>query len=131
MQKLTLIQKYELQRNEAMALKNMINAKRKKITFEQSYGGCEIKRERPKDKCVAWWFYYETYNCVPESKDEYCSEYHWIDGCENTKCPGYKRYMDYCKALKKYKLMQQELLKYPLWVMIASDVKRKFQKSER
>lgn len=128
MQKLTLVQKYELHRNKAAALKNVINAKRKKITFEQSYCGGELKRARPKDKCVAWFCRFDCdYNDIVPDID-YCPEYHWIDGCDKLNCPGYKNYMDYCNALKNYKLVQKELMKYPLWVVIAADIERKFQK---
>ena len=135
MQKLSLIQKYELQRNVVKDAEQVMIEKRKEITFNKSYMD-EPKPIKPKDKCIGWTFmeYESDYEyeghiaTIPEV--EYCPKYEEDCVCKNTKCPGYQKYVDYIAAKKKYEAEDHELMKYPLWVMIAACFKRKFSRNK-
>ena len=66
MQKLTRIQKYELERNRLEDIAKTVNAKKKEITFSKTYRTGPTP-ERPADKCVAWTFLEYESDCDWES----------------------------------------------------------------
>lgn len=132
MQKLTRIQKYELERNRLEDIAKMVNDKKKEITFNKTYRTGPTP-ERPADKCVAWTFLEYESDCdweglyVTVPSVEYCPEYE--RGCKNEKCPTYQKYLDYLAAKKYFEDEGHKLMNYPLWVMIAARIKRKFGKA--